>query len=154
MLKLRDRLRNEESYNYHLQHNGSRSPTTDRVTRSFEKCLEHLDQSSDGESDLRSGISPAVYFFAHLQKLKKFHFKRTERADSEREHSLGLLLYALFDRLRTTSDNFTQIYSKMANDAQNAEQIKLVEKIKDLRLDLNRSIEFYSKSNNIFFLYI
>ncbi|KAF7634943.1 hypothetical protein Mgra_00005688 [Meloidogyne graminicola] len=126
---LRDRLRNEESYNYHLQHNGSRSPTTDRVTRSFEKCLEHLDQSSDGESDLRSGISPA----------------RTERADSEREHSLGLLLYALFDRLRTTSDNFTQIYSKMANDAQNAEQIKLVEKIKDLRLDLNRSIEFYSK---------
>ncbi|KAL7074003.1 hypothetical protein ACQ4LE_006503 [Meloidogyne hapla] len=122
---LRDQLRNEESINYHLRENRTGSP------RSFEECLQHIDQNSDCESgDLRSRQSTA----------------RTERPDSVREQALGQLVCALFDKLRTTADVFAQIHSGIAGeDAQNSEQIKLVEKIKNLKLDLNRSIELYNK---------
>ena len=69
-----------------------------------------------------------------------------------REQAFGQLVCALFDKLRTTADVFAQIHSGIAydDDAQNFEQIKLVEKIKNLKLDLNRSIELYNKSENLF----
>nr|CAD2187288.1 unnamed protein product [Meloidogyne enterolobii] len=123
---LRDRLRNEESINYHLRENRVASPADDRFDRSFEDCLQHIDQNSDCESRQSTA--------------------RTERPDSVREHALGQLLCALFDKLRTTADVFAQIHSGIAGeDAQNSEQIKLVERIKNLKLDLNRSIEVYNK---------
>ncbi|CAK5090371.1 unnamed protein product [Meloidogyne enterolobii] len=124
--QLRDRLRNEESINYHLRENRVASPADDRFDRSFEDCLQHIDQNSDCESRQSTA--------------------RTERPDSVREHALGQLLCALFDKLRTTADVFAQIHSGIAGeDAQNSEQIKLVERIKNLKLDLNRSIEVYNK---------
>jgi len=68
MFKLRDRLRNEESINYHLRENRVASPADDRFDRSFEECLQHIDQNSDCESRQSTAVrlKAALKYFSFL----------------------------------------------------------------------------------------
>jgi hypothetical protein len=67
---------------------------------------------------------------------------------SRPDQALEGITVALFDKLRSTADFFMQLMNNFSEDAEHLQDHSLIEKIKNLKLDLNRSIEICNKSKH------
>jgi hypothetical protein len=63
-----------------------------------------------------------------------------------RETMLAAATLALFDKLRSSADFFMELLTTVGEGAELQQDLALIERIKNMKLDLNKSIEMYNRS--------
>lgn len=132
--ELKNEIRDQESRIFHLQENvnADGNDNSDREDQNFEECLHHIQNRSESDNGSEH--------HSHSRQSTA----RTERPDSAKEIALESITLALFEKLRTTVDFFAS-FPILSDVCEDPEQRQLIEKIRNLNLDLNRSMEALHK---------